>query len=88
MNVYRQDPNAIVLYTVDWTDALAGDTIATATWIATNTPTQTSPSNTTVLHRVRLSGLAVGTSYRMTSRVLTAAGLQYDYSFIVVGKES
>lgn len=88
MYIFRQDPNAIVKYTVNWATALDGDTISgTPTWVAPDGPTQSGAGNTTTTHYVKLSGVAANTRYLVTSRIVTAAGLQFDYTFMVIGEE-
>jgi hypothetical protein len=88
VNIYEQDPNAVVLYVVDWEDALTGDTITgTPTWVNPDAVTTSGATNTTTLHRIKVSAPAVGTRYRLTSRIVTTAGFTYDYTFMVIGKE-
>lgn len=87
MTTYYQDPNATISYSVNWGAWLDGDTISSASWVLPSGPTKASESNTTTLHTIKLSNVAEGAQYRITSRITTAAGLINDYSFIVIGEE-
>jgi hypothetical protein len=88
MHVFYQDPNAVVRYTVNWAEALPGDTISgTPTWVNPDAVTTSSAANTTTTHSITVSAVAANTPYRLTSRVVSAAGLTHDYTFLIIGKE-
>jgi hypothetical protein len=84
---FTKDPNALLDYTVDWTDWLDTDTIATSSFVATAGLTISSSSNTTKKAVVWLSGGQAGTVYTVTNHITTAGGRQDDRSFTVRVKE-
>lgn len=81
--VQMKDPDAIVDYTIDWTDWLAGDTIQTSTWTAPAGITVSSESETTTKATVFLSGGTAGKVYLVTNRIVTAAGRTEERSLTV-----
>ena len=82
------DPNALMDYTIDWTDWLlpVTDTINTSVWIVPTGLTPTNPAiiNTNTGTKVWLQvndPLIVDTKQIITNRVTTAAGRIEDRSF-------
>jgi len=88
-----KDPHAVLNYTVDWTDWIDGDTIATSTWAITTYSTST--VDTTVLtvdnsgisgtkkSVVTLSGGTVGNVYNVRNTIVTADDLTESRAFRV-----
>ena len=71
---FVKDPDAVLDYQVNWADWLAGDTIATSTWIVPAGITQDSESETMTAATIWLSGGTLGASYELVNRITTAAG--------------
>lgn len=75
---HSKDPDAVLDYMVDWTNWLAGDTIATSTWSADTGITIDSNTNTTTVATVWLSGGVAGEQYQVTNHIITAMGREDD----------
>jgi len=73
-----KDPNEVLDYQVDWTAALAGDTISTSNWTVPSGITQDSAANTTTTATIWVSGGTDGTRYDLTNRITTTAGRTFD----------
>lgn len=85
MDQALKDPDATVDYERDWSLWMAaGDTIVTSTWIVPTGLTKTDESNTTTTATVWLSGGAVGETYRVTNRIVTAQNRIDDRSLQIV----
>ena len=87
---FTKDPEAVLDYSIDWTDWLDGDAIATSTWIApteTGSPTVVASSNTSKIATVWLSGGTVGANYTVTNRITTAGGRTEDRSITIRVRE-
>ena len=85
MKRYDKDPDSVGKYTFDWSKWLAvlgSDTISTSTWILDSGLTNDSDSNTTTEASITLSGGSAGRNYTVTNRIVTAAGLTEDRSWI------
>lgn len=80
IGVWPKDPDAVLPYTIDWSDWLGSDTIASSTWTTPAGITEESTSSTTTVATILLSGGTSGTSYVLTNRITTAAGLTEDRS--------
>lgn len=74
MKAYLKDPSAKHDYSIDWSDWLASDTIATSTWTADAGITTSSPTNTTTATKVFAHGGTAGKTYLLTNTVTTAGG--------------
>lgn len=92
------DPNEIQAYSVDWSRFLnTDDTISTVTWLIngvitpsysqTENLTLVQPTNTDTVATVRITGGNVGQRYKITCRVATSDGLQYDRSIYLTIRE-
>lgn len=69
---FIKDPDAVLDYTVDWSDWLAtGEEIASSSWVNPDGFTVNTSSNTTTVAVVWLSGGVAGRTYRMTNRITT-----------------
>lgn len=75
---WTKDPNGILPYTVDWSEWLGTDTLATSAWTVPSDITQVTASLTTTTATIVLSGGTSGTSYQFVNRITTAAGLTDD----------
>jgi hypothetical protein len=83
---FTKDPQAVLDYTINWSDWLDGDTISTSTWTAESGITveaSPAPSFTTTTTTIWLSGGTLGTVYRITNHVVTAATREDDRTFTV-----
>lgn len=79
----NKDPDDVLDYAVDWSEALDGDTIDTHQWIVPegiNLDRQEMQGNIAIAW---LSGGEERKSYRITSRLFTAAGRQIDRTAMV-----
>jgi hypothetical protein len=89
LDIKKKDPQAELLYTIDWSPWLAGATIAVSTWSAAAGITvmggANAPTNTTTLARVWLSGGTAGQDYRVTNHIETSGSpaLKDERSFLV-----
>ncbi len=96
----EKDPNAVVDYHVAWSDWLAGDTIATATWtLATGLVKDSQSINSGALTldgvshgantvaTVWISGGTAGAEYSVACRITTAGGRTDERTFRVVVRE-
>jgi hypothetical protein len=74
--LFIQDPAEVEPYDIDWTEALAGDTIASSTWTATPSAgvMLSSTAMTGASTKVTMAGLTLGQVYRLENMVTTAAG--------------
>jgi hypothetical protein len=78
-NSYIHDPNAVLDYTVDWSDWLvAGDTIISRVVTAPAGITKNSDSFTTTTVTAWMTGGTVGSRYEIIYHVTTANGRQDD----------
>ena len=77
---WLKDPNATLQYTLDWSEYLGTDTIATAAWSAPGLTIESS-SATTTSAMVWLSGGTVGQTYPVRCRITTAGGTIDDRTF-------
>lgn len=90
---YRvKDPDDVIPVHVDWLDKLnlsdPADTISSSSWSADSGLTVDSDSNTTTSATAVISGGTAGNRYKLTNRIVTAAGYTYDRSTSVAVRES
>jgi hypothetical protein len=81
--VHIKDPDAVLDYTIDWSDWLGADTISTSAWTVPTGITEDSDSNTTTTTTVWLSGGTAGTRYSVVNSIVTAAGREEDRTIYV-----
>lgn len=74
VKTWTKDPDAVLDYTLDWSEWLDSDTISSAAWAAPTGITIDSTTTTTTLSAVWLSGGTHGTDYDVRCRVVTAGG--------------
>lgn len=87
MATYIKDPDALLDYQIDWSSWLVADTISASSWEAKTGIVVDSDSETTTTTTVWLSGGTVGTKYKITNHITTAAGREDDRSFYIIVKE-
>lgn len=78
-----KDPDDVLDYSLDWTTWLAGDTIASSSWIAETGLTVDSDTNSTTDTTVWVSGGEACRYYTLTNRIVTSAGRTKDRSIQV-----
>lgn len=77
-NSFRKDPQAIEWFGVDWTERLQGDgvfaadSIVSSDWIVPVGLDEEDDMSMTKAAGVKLSGGVVGTTYKVTNRIVTA----------------
>lgn len=82
-----QDPDEVLDYVKDWTDELAGDTIATSTWsILPTGPTLSGTASTTTSATVFVASIAAGAMYSLLNTVVTAGGRTYQSGWSIWGE--
>lgn len=72
----KKDPNAVLDYTVDWTDWLTpvADVIVSVEWVPSTGITVVSSSNTSTTATAFVSGGVVDADEFVTCRITTAGG--------------
>lgn len=71
---FTKDPDAALDYTVDWSEWLGVDSIATSTWTVPEGITKDADTNTATTATVWLSGGVLYANYTITNTIETAAG--------------
>lgn len=84
---YSKDPNETIDFAFNWKPKLDGDTISTASFVLPDGLTSVSTSNTTTTATIFVSGGSEGSTYRITSRVVTAGGRTMDWTAYVLVRE-
>lgn len=69
-----KDPGEVLDYQLNWTSRLAGDTIATSTWVIPAELTKVIDSNTETTTTVWLSGGTLSTWPDVTNHIVTSSG--------------
>lgn len=82
-----KDPNSVLDYSIDWSDWLDTDTIATSTWTIPAGLTMGNETNSTTTVTVWLSGGTAGTTYTILNRITTAGGRTADQTFKIFVRE-
>jgi hypothetical protein len=78
MTAKNKGPYDSLDYTLEWSDWLGEDAIASVTWLAPDGITSSDPSNTATSATIWLSGGTEGKDYDVTCRVTTTAGRVVD----------
>jgi len=73
-DTWIHDPNAILDYSVDWSDWLGSDTIASVTWTVPTGIVKASQAETTTTATAWISGGTAGTEYAVACKIVTAGG--------------
>jgi hypothetical protein len=87
LNWPDKDPDEVLDYGLDWSARILTDTISTSTWTVPTGLTGTTESNTTTVTVVWLSDGAVGSTYEVLNRIVTAAGRTMDQTVRIRIKE-
>lgn len=93
IRTHELDPDAELIYTVDWTDWLAeisdSATLASSSWIVDDGITVVAEglSADSKKASIRLAAPTDGEKYYITSRVSGPDGQRDDRTFLIVGKE-
>jgi len=74
----QRDPNAVLDYSIDWTEWLSGDAISTSSWIIPTGLSTTASSFGTATTIVWISGGTAGEIYDVTNRIVTTGGRTED----------
>lgn len=88
----EKSDSGVLAYTLDWTDWLSTDTVATSSWTVSTISGDSTPlaidsnSKTTVTSQVVLSAGTVGNIYTVTNTITTAGGYTEERHFRVVVK--
>jgi len=86
-HIFAKDVDSLLDYQIDWTRWLDGDTISASTWTANGDIEIVRNSNTATATTVWLTGGVVGTNYRLTNHIITAAGRAEDRTITVKVRE-
>jgi hypothetical protein len=82
---YIHDPDAVVDYSVDWSDWLpTGDTIDTSEWTIASGLTKVASSVTGNVASIVVSGGTAGQELRITDRMTTVNGRVYDRTIVLL----
>lgn len=84
---FLKDPAAVLDYTLDWTDWLAGDAISSHTVTVPAGITLGSSTATATAVTLWLSGGTVGVSYAVVVRVLTLGGRTDERTIMIYVQE-
>lgn len=80
---FNKDPDAVLDYTIDWSDWLGSDTITASTWTVPAGITNDSDSNTTTKAIIWLSGGTAETTYECINHITTTGGREDDRTLII-----
>jgi hypothetical protein len=78
-----KDPQEVLDYALDWTARLAGDTIATSSWVLPTGITKASDSHDVSTTKIWLSGGVEGTKYTLVNTITTTAGRTMNQSVAI-----
>jgi hypothetical protein len=84
---FIKDPDEVLDYTFSWATWLGADTIASDTVTVDTGLTKDSDSNDTTSVTVWLSGGTAGTAYKVSSKIVTAAGRTAERTIIITVRE-
>jgi len=86
--VFVKDPNAVMDFTIDWSNWLGSDTISASSWPEIDSGiTKDSDAKTDTQTVIWLSGGTAGEQYYMTNRIVTVGGRTQDRTIAVRVKE-
>ncbi|SON55546.1 hypothetical protein HDIA_2005 [Hartmannibacter diazotrophicus] len=81
-----KDPDETLDYRIDWSDRLAGDTIATSVWVVPPGLTEGPNLNDETTTTIWLAGGVEGATHSLTNRITTAGGRTMDQSVLLAIK--
>ncbi len=84
---FTKDPNEALDYKIDWSAWLAGDTIATSTWVIPAGLTAGTTSFTTTSATTWVSGGTMGTTYTLDNKITTGGGRSAERSITIYTQE-
>lgn len=88
MTFKLMDPSDVLDWTHDWSAFLAGgDSISSRLWTIDPDASPSHVSDTTAA-AVKVSGLAAGTVYRLSEKIVTSAGLTAERSLTIRCEEA
>lgn len=80
---FSKDPAAVLDYTIDWSDFLGDDSIATVTWTLDAGVADAGHVSSRALTTIFLSGGVAGTGYNITCHITTSGGRADNRTFKV-----
>ena len=84
---WEKDPSAVKDYSIDWTDRLDGDVIATSSWTVQTGLTVGINAFSNTATTIWLSAGTLTRRYKATNRITTAGGRTHDQSIEILIKE-
>ena len=81
---FEKDPDAIIDYSIDWSDWLQSDTISTGTWVVPAGIIETQRVQTESICTIYLSSGTAGNTYSVTNRITTANGRVNDQTIFII----
>lgn len=77
MSFILQDPDEALVHSIDWTDWIGSDTIAsTASAVTPTGPTLVDLGSSGAISSAKLSGLTYGEKYDLTLQITTTTGAE------------
>jgi hypothetical protein len=83
MSVFYKDSDAVLDYTIDWSEWLDTDLITDSVWTVPTGITVDSEDQAGTSTVIWLSGGTTGRSYALTNRITTAAGRIQDRTILI-----
>lgn len=80
---FTKDPDAVLDYSIDWSNWLGADTISTSTWSVPAGITKDSDTKTTTKATIWLSGGTDSSDYELTNRIVTISGRKDDRTITI-----
>lgn len=74
IKIFPKDPDALLDYSIDWTEWLRDDVILTSVWTVPAGITDALESNSAYLTSIWLLGGTAGTAYSLVNRITTKSG--------------
>lgn len=88
LNNFDHDPDAVLDYSIDWSDWLAsGEVISTSAWTVPTGITQDTATKTDSVATIWISGGTAGQIYTVTNHIVTDGGREDDRSLHLHCKE-
>ena len=84
---FVKDPHAKLDYSVDWTQWLGDDSLASVAWTVPLGIASLTPSNTAKVATVWLASGTAGQAYNITNHIVTASGREDERTFTVIVRE-
>ena len=81
LNWPSKDPDELLDYSLNWSQALAGDTITTSDWVISDSSlVENHSTNTSTATVIWLEGGALNQTYTVTNTIETAGGRTFQQS--------